>query len=151
MAFSVNPESVSALKAYSSKITEGAEACINGNPLEPWTADGTSAVLTIDMGKEKEICGIGYYPHRFTREELLQGFAQLAGDYVFSVSTDGECYSKVAEGSFREYCGEQIVRIKPVAARYIRLSILNTSGVCSRKPKYVNEPLMIGEINVYEL
>ena len=67
-----------------------------------------------------------------------------------SVGTDGKHFEKVAEGSFREYCGEQNVRIKPTIARYIRLSILNTSGVCSRKPRYVNEPLMIGELNVFQ-
>lgn len=131
-------------------ITEGAEACINDNPLEPWTADGTSAVLTIDMGEEKNICGFSYYPHLFERKQALL-YACFAGDYVCSVSTDGEHYEKVADGAFREYCGEQIVQIEPAKARYVRLSILNTSGVCSRKPRYVNEALMIGELNVFEV
>lgn len=131
-------------------INEGAEACINGNPLEPWTADGSAAVLTIDMGEEKNICGFGYYPHRLERKAMHM-YARFAADYVYSVSRDGEYYEKVAEGAFREYCGEQIVRIEPTQARYVRLSILNTSGVGSRKPRYANEPLMIGELNVFEV
>ena len=130
-------------------INAGAEACINDNPLEPWTADGSSAVLTIDMGEEKYINGFSYYPHKLERKEMLK-YASFAGDYVCSVSTDGKHYEKVAEGAFREYCGEQLVRIKPTHARYVRLSILNTSGVCSRKPRYINEPLMIGELNVFQ-
>lgn len=130
-------------------ITEGAEDCINGDPDKVWKSSGTSAVLDIDMGEEKLLCGFGYYPHRIERKKAMM-YAQFAGDYVYSVSEDGEQYTVVAEGAFREYCGEQIVRIAPVQARYVRISILNTSGVCSRKPRYINEPLVIGELNIYE-
>ena len=124
------------------------ETAINGDPKSPWTADGTSATLTIDMKKIRTVCGFGYYPHIPERGES-GGYAHYISDYEYYVSADDVHYEKVASGMYREFGGEQIVRVKPVEARWVRLKVLSTTGSASRKPGYTDKEVRIGELDIY--
>lgn len=126
------------------------ETVINGDPKTPWVADGTSATLTVDMKKVETICGFGYYPHIPERGES-GGYAHYISDYEYYVSTDNVHYEKVSTGMYREFGGEQIVRIKPVEARWVRLNVLSTTGSASRKPGYTDKEVRIGELDVYSV
>lgn len=124
------------------------ESVINGDPNTPWKTDGTSATLTIDMKQIETICGFGYYPHIPERGES-GGYAHYISDYEYYVSVDNVHYEKVSSGMYREFGGEQIVRIKPVEARWVRLNVLSTTGSASRKPGYTDKEVRIGELAVY--
>lgn len=126
------------------------EAVISGDPNATWDADGTSATLTIDMKKTETICGFGYYPHIPERGEN-GGYAHYVSDYEYYVSTDNINYEKVCAGMYREFGGEQIIRINPVKARWVRLNVLSTTGSASRKPGYTDKELRIGELDIYSV
>ena len=49
-------------------------------------------------------------------------------DYRISTSLDGEHFTNVGEGLFRAFAGEEIVRVEPSRARYVRLEVLSTAG-----------------------
>ena len=126
------------------------EKVINGDPNTPWIANGTSAELTIDMKRVERICGFGYYPSIPERGES-GGYAHYISDYEYSVSVDNIHYEIVSRGMYREFGGEQILRIKPVEARWVRLNVLSTTGSASRKPGYTDKELRIGELDVYRV
>ena len=126
------------------------EKVINGDPKTPWIADGTSATLTIDMKIAQTVCGFGYYPQIPERGES-GGYAHYISDYEYSVSVDNVRYEKVASGMYREFGGEQIVRITPVEARWVRLKVLSTTGSASRKPGYTDKEVRIGELDIYRV
>ena len=52
---------------------------------------------------------------------------------------------------YSEFGGEQIIRIKPVEARWVRLNVLSTTGSASRNPGYTDKEVRIGELDVYRV
>ena len=126
------------------------ELVINGDPNTPWRANGTSATLTVDMKKAQRVCGFGYYP-QIPERGISGGYAHYISDYEYYVSVDDIHYEKVASGMYREFGGEQLVRIKPVEARWVRLNVLSTTGSASRKPGYTDAEVHIGELDIYHI
>jgi polygalacturonase len=59
---------------------------------------------------------------------------------------DGVEFSKKAEGIFRVFGGEEIIRMKPHRARYIRLEILSTTGKASMRKNFMDAALVLAEL-----
>lgn len=82
--------------------------------------------MVVDMGKEENVQAFTYLPRQ---DKKTDGTADR---YVFYTGSDGENWTKVAEGEFsniRSNPLEQVVPLEhPVTARYFRFSILHVVG-----------------------
>ena len=126
------------------------------DPFRVWKAEGKTASLLIDMKKEQTISALGHYgcipigelmqEANITTTEFL---ARFPFRYAVSTSTDGENFTLRAEGVFRVFCGDNIIRFAPHEARYIRLEILSTVGQNSHCKEYMDVPILMGELAVY--
>ena len=145
------------------KITEtngsDASALIDGDTMTSWQAEGTSCDITIDMGECRRVSALGNYasaiktPWPPPREVgPVQGKLEAVFplEYIISTGTDGVHFEKRAEGIFRTFTGEEIVRFEPHDARYVRLEVLSTTGKRLGRELYVNEPLKIAELSLFE-
>ncbi len=138
------------------KAEKSASVLVCDDPFRPWMAGDTTASLLIDLQKEETICGLGHY-----NRVLIGKFMKEVGDqvpsfwagcpfrYAISTSLDGESFTTCAEGVFRTFSGEEIVRFPKHNARYIRLEILSTVGQNSHREEFEHEPLTLGELTVY--
>ena len=136
-----------------------ASALIDGDSTTGWQADGTSCDLTIDMGCVRPVSALGNYAALLETPwpppadvGLVQGMmeAVFPVDYIISTSVDGEHFEKRAEGIFRAFTGEEIVRFEPCEARYVRLEVLSTTGKRLGRDAYKDVPLKIGELSLFE-
>ena len=145
------------------KITDAdgsdASALIDGDTLTEWQGVGTSCSLTLDVGCVRRVSALGNYavaltPKPSTPETVGrvhgENEAVFPADYVISASVDGVNFEKCAEGVFRTFAGEEIVRFEPREARYVRLDVLSTTGVRLGREAYVNIPVKIAEISLFE-
>ncbi len=134
-----------------------ASAVINGNPMDTWYADSTSATVTIDMGKERAICALGYYPHIILRGRnkvpewtTSMESAGLVSKYQILASIDGVDYTELANGVCQTLGSENIISFTKTRARYIRFVALSTVGADSMLPKYASSTVRIANLSLFE-
>ena len=63
----------------------------------------------------------------------------------------GEEYKTVSHGRFRVFSAEEMLRFRPTDARYLKLEILTTVGKECQRPKFVDAPIVIGELSPFYL
>jgi len=68
---------------------------------------------------------------------------------VICTSLDGMEFSKKAEGWFRTFGAEEVIRLENHRARFIRLEILSTIGRNSHRPSFADAAVAIGELTPY--
>jgi hypothetical protein len=136
---------------------ENTEILINDKPREVWHSALGKAELVFDLGEDRTVCALGHiapeiHADRFKALGLTQNVleARFARDFVISASLDGESYTEVKDGLFRNFGGEELIRFEPTRARFIKLSVKNTVGKCSGWRDFENEPLEICEITLFE-
>jgi len=136
---------------------ENTELLINDKPRDVWQGARGAAELVFDMGEAKVVSALGHiapeiHADRFAATGLkpTELMARFARDFEISASLDGESYTAVRDGLFRNFGGEEIIRFAPTRARFIKLSVKNTVGRCSDWAKYENAPLEISEITLFE-
>lgn len=136
-----------------------ASALIDGDTLTEWQAVGTNCSLTIDMGEVRKVSALGNYAVALSvppSTPKTVGFAQASieavfpVEYVISTSVDGKSFEVCAEGIFRTFAGEEIVRFDARDARYVKLDVLSTTGKRLEREAYKNIPLKIAELSLFE-
>ena len=125
------------------------EKLFNGNPNDGWLSERLPAEILIDLGKVREVCGMGYY-HHFVEIKNCTHVAQLLGKFKLEVTVDGVTYEEVVRRNMRSYGSEQVTPFAPRKARYLRLTILTSVGMERGTPKYRDIPAAIGELSIYE-
>ena len=123
-----------------------------------WTSKDTTCELVIDMGEVRSVSGLGNYAVSLKAtpgmkdmgRTLAEAEAVFPADYVISASLDGENYETVAEGIFRSFAGEEIVRFEKRDARYVKLFVLQTTGKRLGRMPYAENPMKIAEISLFE-
>lgn len=127
---------------------------INGNPDQSWLSASTSAQFVLDLGAERSICAIGLWPHAVdrTNPNCTEEFstARFVSRVECHVSCDGVNYTKAGENLVRTHGGEHRLCFDARKARYLKVVLPDSTGSASRKVKYQKEPVMLGEIDVYE-
>lgn len=126
----------------------------SGTHEDPWTGTDTKAEFVIDLGETSDISAIGIYPHMVSRnDESLtdtEATARFVSDYEFYVGDENKNFIMVSKDTVRCYGEEKIDKFETAKARYIKIKILNTAGASQFKQKYINSPVMIGEIYAYK-
>ena len=56
----------------------------------------------------------------------------------------------VAEGKLHAFSGVEVVSFSEIAARFLKFEALSTVGYESDVPRYMNAPVSIGELSVFE-
>ena len=136
-----------------------ASALIDGDTMTNWQIDSASCNLTIDMGECRKVSALGNYAAAMETPwpppadvGLVQGQmeAVFPVDYIISTSVDGVNFQKRAEGIFRTFTGEEIVRFDTHEARYVKLEVFSTTGSRLGRAPYDKVPLKIAELSLFE-
>ena len=151
----ISPEKFSATDRFGGK---DAYAAIDGNPRNYWTSDSKLASILIDMGEEREVKALGFCQRILERvsrrinpnwqsSDCTPGFPV---EYEIYTSSDGKDFAKRAEGCLRAFGSEEIVEFEKHGARYVRFDVKNTVGTYCGFEKYSREPVVIGNIALFE-
>ena len=140
-------------------VTEaGVDAAIliNNDPYDAWSSKGPTAEIVIDLGREQEISGLGYYPPRFVMRQILDSgmsvsdiVTRFASGYAVYTSSDGIEYRKCADGILRVFGGEEVIIFPAHRTRFVKFEVLSTTGKACELPQYAENNVMIGELTVY--
>jgi len=135
-----------------------ASALVDDDPYTVWTSPETTASVTIDMHKTQTVTALGHYPRMVTqamsdalglRKEYTDWIKELPYEYRIAVSEDGQNFETKAQGVFRSFGGEEIIRFAPCAARYLRLEVLSTCGKASQWKQFADAKVAVAELTVY--
>jgi alpha-N-acetylglucosaminidase len=84
-----------------------------------WAASPAPQWLEVDLEKVQPIAGVTVYPY-FGDSRSYQ--------YKVEVSSDGQAYTKLAEGEGRATLAGYRLRFGPVSARYVRVTMIHNSA-----------------------
>lgn len=95
---------------------------INGNfgPRSFWIADSIPAVVTLDLGKVKELKAVLW--------SSQENSVRVPSSYSFHISIDGENWQKIKQIKKNKKSQKIDVFEKPVEARFVKMVIETTSG-----------------------
>ena len=128
------PEGASARELISGK---DASAVIDGSPDTLFFASATETSVLIDLTREVSFRGIGYLPEFVSHDKVRRTpkpytstnlTARMPAEFEIFASCDGEAFTKLTDGVFRNLGGEEIVPFDKTNARYIRIDIKNNVG-----------------------
>lgn len=114
-----------------------ASAVIDGSPDTLFEADSTEASVLIDLSREVSFDGIGYLPEFVTHDKVRRTpkpwsstvfTARMPAEFEIHASNDGENFTKLTDGVFRNLGGEDIISFDKTKARYVRVDIKNNVG-----------------------
>ena len=138
---SIIPQSEMTATTTNSQSGEGADKAIDGNPSTMWHTSWSGTTMpqsiTLDLGSEYEI-------DKFTCLPRQAGENGKITKYEVQVSTDGENFTKVAEGSWNTAPDLKVVEFEPTQATHIRLIAKETVG---DKPSFFAS---VAELNVHK-
>ncbi len=149
------------------EVQSGADAAavLDGDPHTAFESALPTPSILIDMKKEREICAVGYWARRFTKDWIKQistdWKAEIGGRvldivkryvtaYEIHTSTDGVHFTLVKKGAIRAFGDEEILHIPPHGARFLRFDVTSTVGESSGIPALLESPAAIGELTVFE-
>ena len=99
-----------------------------------WAGSHTSGIeerwITLDLGSVQKIDGYRYY----SRSGQSNG---RVGDYKIEVSTDGDAWETVAEGTWENTVGWKLAEFDAVDAQYVRLTGVSTYGDGAQQDKFM--------------
>ncbi|MBR4288846.1 MAG: discoidin domain-containing protein [Clostridia bacterium] len=142
------------VKVFDKVSGKDASVIMNGDPLQPYDSEHSTADFLINLGKETEVSALSNYNkwHLFTRETrnmIPDNASHFPSKYRIWVSLDGENFERVALGRILESGGEYFIRFPKKKARYVRLEILETIGRAWEREEFYNATLSIGEITLW--
>ena len=150
------PIDKSGFKAYDGKGRD-ASLLVDDDPLNEWVADGTSAEIIIDMGREETVRALGNYAVAVLRPysgDIRDIMARLEAifpvSYRISTSLDGVNYELCDEGLFRTFSGEEIVKFAPRAAKFVKVELLDTTGSRLGRAPYSEIPMKLAELTLFK-
>lgn len=149
------------------EVQSGADAAavLDGDPHTAFESELPVTSILINMKKERQICAVGYWARRFTKdwikETSVDWKAEIGGRmlditkryvtaYEILTSTDGVHFTLVKKGTIRAFGDEAILHIPPHGARFLRFDVTSTVGKSSGIPALANAPAAIGELTVFE-
>lgn len=135
-----------------------ASKAVNDDPFDPWISEQSTCSVLIDMKTKHSICGLGHYPRILTQQELKekglippQKLCEFPVQFRIYTGTSPEEMRLSADGIFRVFGGEEIIRFPEVDARYVRLDILSNAGRASERRAFFDTPVAIGELTVFQM
>ncbi|MBE6712254.1 MAG: discoidin domain-containing protein [Ruminococcaceae bacterium] len=135
-----------------------ASVLINNDVHEHWMSEGTTATLLMDLQEVKTVHALGVYHRILSQKEIkAEGLippdknCEFPSEYVLSASVDNEEFKVVSHGRFRVFSAEEMIRITPVDARYLKLEILTTVGKECQREKFVDAKIAIAELTPFYL
>ncbi|MBQ3075070.1 MAG: discoidin domain-containing protein [Clostridia bacterium] len=131
---------------------------LNNDVFDYWQAENTTATILLDMQEEKTVSALGVY-HRILSQKEIKAEGLIPPDknvefparYVLSASIDNKDFKVVSQGRFRVFSAEEMLRINPTTARYLKLEILSTVGKDCRREKFAEAKVVIGELTPFYL
>lgn len=129
---------------------------INNDVFDHWESEGTTATILLDMQTEKVVHALGVYHRILSQKQIKEAGlippdrnAQFPAQYILSTSLDNEEFKVVSQGRFRVFSAEEMLRINPTKARYLKLEILTTIGKDCVREKFENANIAIAELTPF--
>ena len=142
-----------------------AGAVIDGDPGVAFESELPCASILVDMKKEYNVCAVGYWARRFTKDwiketavdhwkteigpRMLDITKRYVTEYTISTSLDGVNFTACAQGSIRAFGDEEIFEFPEHRARFLRFDATSTIGAKSGIPSLADSPIAIGELSVF--
>ena len=152
----ITPIDKSGFAVFDSVSGETCNRLVNDQPLEFWSSKHNNADIVIDMGRVEPVSALGHYPRIILRSLLEDSYggtppllAEFPVEYTVSTSLDGETYTLCAEGIFRRYGSEEIVRFAECRARFVRLTVHSNVAIYKGSMELADRGLAIGELTLY--
>lgn len=130
---------------------------IDGDPFHTWYSGEAKPSVLIDMGEEKEVAAIGYYPHIVLRDKTKGSAwttsmetAGLVSRYRVLTSTDGHDFTIAAEGVCQNLGAELIIDLDKTRARYVRFDVLGNVGLDSMMEAYKDSTARIANLALFQ-
>ena len=131
---------------------------LNNDVFDYWQAENTTATILLDMQEEKTVSALGVYHRILSQKEIkAEGLippdknCEFPAQYVLSASVDNENFKVVSQGRFRVFSAEEMLRINPTTARYLKLESLTTVGKDCQRPNFADAKIVIGELTPFYL
>lgn len=148
------------------EVRTGADAAavLDGDPHTAFESELPVTSILIDMKTERQICALGYWARRFTKDWIKETSVDWKAEigarmqdiikryvtaYEIHTSTDGVHFTRVSAGAIRAFGDEAILHIPPHGARFLRFDVTSTVGKNSGIPALANAPAAIGELTVF--
>jgi len=133
-----------------------ASAVLDDDPDTFFLSEKSQCDLWIDMKEEKEISALGHYPRIIYQKEIREKglipadqICQYPHEYRISTGNDPELLVPVAQGKFRIFGGEEMIRFASHKARFVRVEIVSSVGISCELEKYADAKIAIGEITLF--
>ncbi len=130
---------------------------IDGDPFHTWYSSEPTPSVIIDMGEEREVAALGYYPHIVLRDKTKGAAwttsmetAGLVSRYRVLTSSDGIDFTLRAEGVCQNLGAEVIIDVIPHAARYVRFDVVGNVGIDSFMEAYKGSTARIANLTLFE-
>lgn len=131
---------------------------LNNDVFDYWQAENTTATILLDMQEEKTVSALGVYHRILSQKEIkAEGLippdknCEFPAQYVLSASVDNKEFKVVSQGRFRVFSAEEMLRINPTTARYLKLEILTTVGKDCQRPQFADAKVVLGELTPFYL
>lgn len=149
------------------EVQTGADAqtAIDGDPGVAFESTLPVSSILIDMKKEYNVCAIGYWARRFTKDwiketavdhwkteigpRMLDITKRYVTEYSISTSIDGINFTPCTSGVIRAFGDEEIFRFTEHRARFVRFDATSTIGAQSKIPSLADSPIAIGELSIF--
>ena len=150
----LEPIDMSDAKAFCDGVRANKLIC--GDPTDSYHCGQPRPTIVIDLGKEKEISGFGYFPHIIMRNpekgpqwRTSHESRNIVSHYKLYSSVDGESYTLLSE-KYCQYLGdENVIEFPERTARYIKMEVLSTVGANSGQTDMTDCQALIGELSLF--
>ena len=132
-----------------------ASTAINGDPFDSWQSEERHPSVIIDMGEEKEIRALGYYPHVVIRQNRPAGWntrdeaKHIVSRFKVHVSLDGINYREVAFVTMQALGCEKIEEFAKTQARFVKFEVIGNVGTDSYRENYKDVEAYIGNLTIF--
>ena len=139
--------------------TGGVDATVllTENPGQPFFTDSDTCAILLDMGKPQAVTTLGVYHIMMDIKALRaigvaakERLVQLPVRYQLETGLTLDAMQRQAEGLFRVFGGEELIRFRKQQVRFVRLRILSNVGTECARLQYKNCGIGIAELTLYQ-
>ena len=144
------------MSVYDEISLENAGAVFTEDLTKVWQSPNETCSLFIDFCFAHKVCALGHTTEVFNRDEIKEkhmmagmNYAPYPAEFRISGSIDGVHFTTMAEGTFRNFGGEEIIRFEERVVRFVRFEVLSTVGKRSKQAVFLGAKPRIGELTLF--
>ena len=155
-SFAETPISKVGMTALEECSGQDASVLLGDDPAQPFYADANTCSVLLDMGSVQRVSALGVYHVMLDKKAMRaigmqekERLAEFPVRYQVETGLTLDAMHPEAEGLFRVFGGEELIRFQKQEARFVRLRILSNVGLESGRPKYQDRRVGLAELTLY--